>query len=662
MNRTPDTSPDKTDHETAPDAEAADESATRPAPGAGPDEGNALAEAAIEQAETSAETGVEAARSQTPAGAVPGAAVVEGGTQVTAAVSRTGGDAINAPAPGAEHARRSVARSAGIVSVSVMGSRVLGLVRDQLFAYYFGAGFLKDAFLVGFRIPNMLRDLFAEGALSAAFVKTFTDYLEKGGATEKEREEAAWRLASMVMNALAVVLSAVTVLGVIFSPQIVDLIAPGFPAEKAQLATTLTRIMFPFILLVALAAVAMGVLNTKGRFGIPASASTLFNVGSIIGGLGCAYWLSGGGWARVIPEGVVPDAPAQWAIIGMAIGTLIGGALQFLIQVPSLLRVGFRFRPLVSFTDPGVGRVARLMAPAIIGTAATQVNVAINTFYASGIEAGPSWLDFSFRLMQLPLGIFGVAIGTATTPVISRFASRGDIPNFRTTLSSSIGLVFLLTIPSACGLVVLGEPIVALIFQRGAFTAIDTRMVAAALNGYAAGLVGYAAIKVLSPAFYALDDARTPMLVSLFSIAVNAVAGYFLRALFSTFGATPETPSGYAHAGLALSTSLVAIVNFFALVLFMRRRIKRLEGRRIFSSFVRIALASLALSAASYLMYRWLFNFFGGRGLGARLVETFVPMAAGGVVFFVAARLLRVQELDQALRAVAGRFMRRAER
>jgi putative peptidoglycan lipid II flippase len=332
--------------------------------------------------------------------------------------------------------------------------------------------------------------------------------------------------------------------------------------------------------------------------------------------------------------------------------------MKFLIQVPSLLRVGFRFRPTSRFTDPGVRQVMRLMAPAIIGTAATQVNVFINTFYASGINAGPSWLDFSFRLMQLPIGIFGVAIGTATTPTISRFAARGDIPNFRQTLSSSIGLVFLLTVPSACGLIVLGRPIVALIFQRGAFTSIDTEMVAAALVGYSIGLAGYAAIKVLSPAFYALNDARTPMVISLISIAVNAVAGYFFRALFSNFGVTPETPNGYAHAGLALSTSSVALVNFFALIFFMRRRIERLEGRRILSSFLRIAAAAAALSVVSYFAYRWLHGVFGGRGLGARLIEALVPMLVGGVVFFAVARLLRVEELNQATQAVLGRFMR----
>ena len=236
----------------------------------------------------------------------------------------------------------SVARSAGIVSVAVMFSRLLGLLREMIFARYFGAGFLMDAYVVAFRIPNVLRDLFAEGALSAAFVKVFTDY------QINKSEQEAWRLASLVLNALAVVLSVITLLGIIFSKQFVDLIGHGFSPEKAALATTMTQIMFPFILLVALAALAMGVLNTKGIFGIPASASTVFNVTSIVFGLAIAYWLSGGSWTNPVDKDAIPEIRAQWAIIGMSIGTLMGGAAQFLMQLPSLFKVGFRFSPILS--------------------------------------------------------------------------------------------------------------------------------------------------------------------------------------------------------------------------------------------------------------------------------------------------------------------------
>ena len=535
----------------------------------------------------------------------------------------------------------SVARSAGIVSIAVMFSRVLGLVREMVFARYFGAGFLYDAYVVAFRIPNVLRDLFAEGALSAAFVKVFTDY------QINKSEKEAWHLASLVFNALAVVMSVICIIGIIFSSQFIDLIAEGFPPEKAALATTMTQIMFPFIMLVALAAVAMGVLNTKGIFGIPASASTVFNIVSIIFGLAIAYWLSGGGWAVSKDPDAVPAMPAQWAIIGMAIGTLIGGGSQLLMQIPSLYKVGFRFTPLLSFTDPGVRRVMALMAPAILGTSAVQINVMLNTYFVSQIGGAQGWLSYSFRLMQFPIGLFGVAIGTASVPVLSRMASEGRIKDFRDTLSSSINMVFLMTLPSACGLIVLGEPIIRLIYERGVFDARATSMTALALAGYSLGLTGYAAIKVLSPAFYALDDAKTPMIIAIASIAVNAIGSYFFREWLSRYGVTPETPHGYGHVGVALATSVVALVNFFALTLFMRSRIKRLNGREVFSSFIRIAIASAVMSAVSYASYYFLHEWLGAKGLGHKLIEALVPVAIGGVTFLFVAKLLGLSELEK---------------
>jgi putative peptidoglycan lipid II flippase len=563
--------------------------------------------------------------------------------------SLTGADAdeiVSETPVSADTKQRSVARSAGIVSIAVMFSRVLGLIREQVFAFFFGAGFLYDAYVVAFRIPNVLRDLFAEGALSAAFVKVFTDYqIEKG-------EKAAWHLAGLVINGLAVIMSGICIVGILFSRQFVDLVADGFSPEKAALATTLTQIMFPFILLVALAAVAMGVLNTKGVFGIPASASTVFNIVSIIVGLALAFWLSGGGWLGTTDASGVPGASAQWAIIGMAIGTLIGGAFQFLMQIPSLFKVGFRFLPLLSFNDEGVRRVMALMAPAIIGTSAVQINVLINTYFVSGIEGAQGWLSYSFRLMQFPIGLFGVAVGTAAIPVLSRLAKEGKTVQFRDTLSSSMNLVFLMTVPAACGLIVLGEPIVRLIYEHGKFDSKATAMTAFALAGYSVGLAGYAAIKVVSPAFYAMNDAKTPMIIALASIAVNALASYFFREWLSHYGVTPETPSGYGHVGVALATSCVALVNFAALIWFMRRKIGRLNGRVIAAAFFKVAAAAAVMSGICYASYRLLHSQLGGPGLSHHLAEALVPIALGAVAFVVMAKLLKINELEQALGAV----------
>lgn len=538
-------------------------------------------------------------------------------------------------------AQRSVARSAGIVSIAVMFSRVLGLVRETVFARFFGAGFVYDAFVVAFKVPNILRDLFAEGALSAAFVKVFTDY------QIKKNEMEAWRLASLIFNLLAVVMSVITVIGVLAAPVIVPILAWEFPPEKAALAVTLAQIMFPFILLVALAALAMGVLNTKGKFGIPASASTAFNIASIVFGLAFAYWLSGGNWEISSDKTAIASDAAQWAIIGMAIGTLIGGAAQLLIQVPSLLKVGFRFSPVLSFTDPGVRRIMRLMGPAIIGTSAVQVKVLVDIFVVSGIEAGQSWLSYSFRLMQFPIGVFGVAIGTAAIPALSRLASESNIAKFRDTLSDAMKLVFLLTVPAACGLIVLGEPIIALIYQGGRFTAFDTQMTAWSLAGYSVGLAGYAAIKVLSPSFYALDDARTPMYVSIGSVLVHAPTSFGMMYLLSQVGVTAERPNGYGHVGVALATSAVALVNFIALTYFMRRKIGRLNGREIIVAFVKIAVAAAVMCVVSYFSYQYLASLTAEKNIWIRAAEAFLPIALGGATFFTAAALLRVEQLTQ---------------
>ena len=498
---------------------------------------------------------------------------------------------VAAALPPADAGGRAVlARRASVVSIAVLASRVLGVVREQIFAVFFGAGRELDAFITAFRIPNLLRDLFAEGALSAAFVSTFTQYLERGG------EAAAWRLASLVINTLLIVVGTITLIGIWIAPGVVLAIAPGFAAipGKVGLTVGLTRIMFPFLPLVALAAVAMGILNTRNVFGVPASAAAFFNVGSIVGGLGAAYWLAPayvrGILGAVATHHAAPTDPAlaARAITGMAIGTLIGGLLQFVVQVPSLGRVGFRYRPVLHPSDPGLRQVMRLMAPATIGAAAVQVNVFINNNFASYLGNGPvSWLNVAFRFMQLPIGLFGVALGTVTLPLVSRHVARGDRAALRRTLAESLELVGLLCLPAAAGLALFAVPVIGLIYEHGRFTPADTTAAAQALAAYTAGLAGYAGIKVLAPAFYALDDARTPMLVSLVSIGVNYVLNWTLvRRL------------GFGHVGLALSTSAVALGNFALLYVVLRRRVGPL-GSRLPVALARIALAAAVMAAVA---------------------------------------------------------------
>ncbi|MFN8543363.1 MAG: murein biosynthesis integral membrane protein MurJ [Candidatus Binatia bacterium] len=535
---------------------------------------------------------------------------------------------------GADGGRRHLARRAGVVSLAVAASRVLGVVREQVFAVCFGAGRELDAFITAFRIPNLLRDLFAEGALSAAFVTTFTQTFERDG------EDAAWRLASRVTNTLALVVSTICLIGIWLAPSIVVTIAPGFRAipGKVELTTALTRVMFPFLLLVALAAIAMGILNTRNRFGVPAAASAFFNVGSIVGGLGVAAWLVpgflGAALAALRSGGALPADPAvsARAITGMAVGTLVGGMLQLLVQVPSLVHVGFRYRPLLDPFDPGVRQVLRLMGPATIGAAAVQVNVFVNNNFASYLGDGPvSWLNVAFRFMQLPIGLFGVAIGTVTLPLVSRQAARGDAVAFRATLRRSLELVALLCVPAAAFLALLGEPVIGLVYQHGRFGAADTHAAAAALAGYALGLAGYAAIKVLAPAFYALDDARVPMAVSLLSIVTNYAMNWTLvRAL------------GFGHVGLAVSTSAVALANCLLLYVVLRGRIGSL-GRGFVATLARIAGATALMSVAVTVVDALSSGVLPDRPVFHHAARLAAALPTAGGTFWLGCRLLGVE-------------------
>lgn len=535
----------------------------------------------------------------------------------------------------------SVARSAGIVSLAVMASRILGLVREVVFAKLFGASasYANDAYVIAFRIPNLLRDLFAEGALSSAFVTVFSDYLVTKG------EKEAFRLSNLVVNALLLILGLLVALGIIFAPELVSLIAYGFQAnpEKFALTVKMTQIMMPFILLVALAAQAMGLLNSRGHFGMPALSASFFNVGSIIGGLFFAVIMTGRDFAH--PVKAILEHPTE-GIIGMAYGVLIGGFLQFAVQWPVLRKTGFRYRPMVSFTDPGVRRVFRLMGPAVIGAAAVQINVLINSNFASSVPGNGaiSWLSYAFRLMQFPIGVFGVAIATATLPSISKSAALDDLASFRHTMASSIRLTFLLTIPSAVGLIVLGRPIIALIYEGNKFNAGDTAHTASALACYAIGLAGYSAIKILAPAFYALKDARTPMVISLLSIAINFAMNWSLVGILQ-------------ERGLALSTSTVALLNFALLYFLMQKKINGIEGRKTAGAIVKILLASALMALVCWAVSQGIYRFVGDNR-AARIINVTASVSAGAGVFYLAAYWLGVEELTSAVSAIGGRFKR----
>ena len=519
-------------------------------------------------------------------------------------------------------------RAAGIIGLAVMCSRVLGLAREQICAALFGGGGAMDAFTAAFRIPNLLRDLFAEGALSTAFVTTFSKTIARDG------NDPAWRLANKVATMAALVLGVLCILGIIYSPQLVALLAPGFSPEKAALTATLTRIMFPFILLVSIAALVMGVLNARNVFGMPAMASSFFNIGSIIGGVLLGYWFD-------------PHFGPR-ALLGLAIGTLFGGALQLAVQLPGLYRLGYRFHPNFQWRDPGVRSVLMLMGPSVVAASTTQLNVLINSIFASTLGDGPIfWLAIAFRLMQLPLGLFGVALGTVTLPLLSRLAAAGSMDGFRRELAHSLRLGFLLTVPCTVGLIMLAEPIISVLYQHGRFGAYETSQAAAALRFYAIGLAGYAALKVLVNAFYALDHRKTPMLVSFFAVALNLLLNYiFTREL------------GWGHRGLAFSTGCVATCNFLFLYFLMHGHLKRLETRRMAIMLLKVASAAAVLGAVCWAGSHWLLQDWATQTFGAKLLGLLLTIGVSSLAFLGSGMLLRIGELQDLVARIRGKLRR----
>jgi putative peptidoglycan lipid II flippase len=528
----------------------------------------------------------------------------------------------SSPSPG-------LARSAAAAGAATLTSRILGVVREQVLAALFGAGNAMDAYNVAYRIPNLVRDLFAEGAMSSAFVPTFTRHLATEG------KASAWRLGNYVVNALIVITVVLVLLGIVFAEPIVSAFAGAYREVpgKLELTVFLTRIMLPFLTFVALAAAFMGMLNSLHRFFIPALSPAMYNVATIV----CAFAL-------------VPLMPALGlpAIAGIAIGSLIGGMAQLALQWPALRREGFRYRPAIDWQDESLRRVLVLMGPGTIGLAATQVNVFVNTVLATGEGTGAvSWLNYAFRLMYLPIGLFGVSIGTATLPAVSRHVAQGDEAAARRTIADGLSLMMMLNVPATIGLMLLAEPIVRVIFERNAFTPADTAATAAALQFYALGLLGYSVVRIASPTFYALGRNRTPVVVSVATVLVNAALNVALVRMMG-------------FRGLALGTSIAALFNAAVLMILLRRRLQGIDGTRVFGSFAKIALASAAMGTATLALDRLLGVWLPGDLLLLQIVRVTLTIGGSLAVLAGAAHLLRIREFREGMALVTRRLRRRS--
>ncbi|MDN5279382.1 MAG: putative peptidoglycan lipid flippase [Clostridiales bacterium] len=534
----------------------------------------------------------------------------------------------------AKPSKNSITRSAAVMGVATFLSRIAGLLREQTFAYLFGAGIWTDAFNVAFRIPNLLRDLFAEGAMSAAFVPTFNGVLQKDG------YQKAFKLTNLTFSALLLVVGTLTIIGIAASPLIVSAIAPEFVSnpEKFEITVTMTRIMFPFLIAISWAAIAMGILNSLGEFFIPAIAPAFLNFSMILAG-----WL-------ICPLAVDFDMPA---ITGMAIGAMIGGIIQFLVQVPALYKHGFKFKWQLNLKDPGIRKIVKLIIPGTIGLAATQVNIAISTILATSQGDGAvSWLSYAFRVMQLPLGLFGVAVAQATLPVISRQAAENRHADMAETLNHSIRLTTFINLFACFAIMALAEPVIRILFQHGRFTVADTVATALALRAYSVGLLFFCLVKVMGPAFYALDDTRVPVAASITAVVVNIILNL---ALIKSCG----------YWGLALGTGIAAIFNAGILFFMLSKKLGSFSQFGLGKSVAKIVLGTGISAAFMFSVNHFATNQFAAfwperaGGVLATLLSLIIALAAGTIMLFVVSHLLKLEEAGQAKALIARKFFRK---
>ena len=456
--------------------------------------------------------------------------------------------------------KREVTKAAGKNFAGTLISRITGFTRDIVLAAVFGSTGLADAFFVSYRIPNLLRELFAEGSVSAGFVPVFTEYLAK------ESREEAKKLAGIVLAFLICVVCVVCLLGILLAPYIASVVARGFMGdpEKFALTVKLLRIMFPFLLFISLAALAMGMLNSLRSFFIPAIAPASFNLALIATVL------------FIAPRFSTP-------ILVAGIGVTIGGALQYGVQAFALTRKGFPQKPVFSFSHPGLKKILILVLPVVAAMGVTQLNVLVSNLFATYLaEGSATYLYYGWRLTHLPIGLFAIAIAVAALPSLSRQAAVKDMHGLRDTFSSSLRLLFFITIPAMAGLIAMSEPIINTLFQRGEFTYEATSGASYALMFFSTGIWAFAGLRIVRVAFYSLQDTKTPLKIAILSVIVNVIFSLILM-------------DPLKHGGLALANAIAAAVNFSMLFYLLRIKLGRVDGRKIVNSFIKTLIASVVM-------------------------------------------------------------------
>ena len=513
----------------------------------------------------------------------------------------------------ATSSNRQIARASLIVMVTFLASRLLGLLRDVVISAQFGTSGSYDAYVAAFRIPDIIYTLIAGGILVSAVVPTFTDYLAR------EDRPGAWRMASAVINLVTLTLIAAAVLAAVFAEPIVRyLLAPGFNAEMQQLTIHLMRLLLIPPIIFGISGVVMGILYAHQSFWLPGLAPSMYNLGIIAGSIVLAPTLG---------------------VFGLAIGAIFGALLHLLVQVPGLIKVKARYFARLAVRDPGVQEVIRLMLPRIFGVAVVQLNFLVETSLASLLGAGAvSALWYAWRIMLLPQGVVAQSVATAAFPTFADQYARGQFQQLRSSLAATVRSIFFIAIPASIGLLVLREPLIQLLFERGRFTETSTELVAAALGAYALGLIGHSGVEILVRAFYALHDTKTPVLLGILSLAINLVISL---SLINVLGVT----------GLALANTIAALLEMTLLIVVIRRRLGGLDDRRV-------ALSALKTTVASVVMGLAVWGFLNVTASASVVARAFGGMIIGAGVFFSAAWLLRVEEL-RLLAGLLGRQLHR---
>lgn len=514
--------------------------------------------------------------------------------------------------------KHKIAKNAGIVIIATIFCRILGLGREIVISNRFGAGIETDAFFVAFMIPNLLRSLLGEGALNSAFIPVFTEYL-----TNHDRKKAEY-FASNVLNILAIILIIVIILGIWGAPLIINIVAIGFKSNmyKYQLAINLTRIIFPYIGFVSIAALFMGILNSYDHFLVPALAPSMLNISVIVFALTLSY---------------------KYGIYSIALGVILGGIGQALIQTPVLLRKKIKYSFVVDFNDPGTKKLLKLLVPAMIGLAITQINVIVDRTIASTlIDGSISALYYSNRLVQFPLGAFGIAISIAIFPTLAKQTAKNNINEFKKSLLFGLRILLLLTIPSAVGLIVLREPMIRLIYEHGIFSKVATNMTTSALLYYSIGLFAYACVRLITMSFYALKDSKTPVKVGVYIVFINIALDLILVRYL-------------AHSGLALATSIAAILNMIILLKVLQNKIGNLELKSQASFLIKIIISSIFLGVICVLVSNYLGGLLDLNIKYNQIIQVIASIFSGGLVYFIVSYILDVKEvrsLKQTVKAI----------